>query len=73
MAPQFPVIPHSLPQLHTPAHHPLPFHGLSNPAAYSMSRPNMLVNINRELHTNYGLFEAVEDHGREFAYGDRMY
>lgn len=74
MASQFPL-PHGLPQLHTPAHHPLPFHGLSNPAAYSMSRPNMLVNINinREPHTNYGLFEAVEDHGREFAYGDRMY
>jgi hypothetical protein len=92
MAHQFPVtLAHGLPQLHTPhpTHHPLPYQGLSHPAAYSMSRPHMLVNLNRESHTGYDLFDAEEasnaptssssgplydeDHGRELAFGDRMY
>ncbi|KAK5654844.1 hypothetical protein OQA88_6880 [Cercophora sp. LCS_1] len=58
---QFPVtITHGLPQLHTPhpTHHPLPFHGLSHPAAYSMSRPSLMVNINRDSHHSYDMFDV---------------
>jgi uncharacterized Zn-finger protein len=92
MAHQFPpTLAHALPQLQTPhpTHHGLPYQGLSHPAAYSMSRPNMLVNLNREPHHGYDLYDAEEvsnapssssagplyedDHGRELAFGDRMY
>ncbi|KAK0626873.1 hypothetical protein B0T14DRAFT_421026, partial [Immersiella caudata] len=93
MAQHFPMtLAHSLPQLQTPLpnHHGLSYQGLSHPAAYSMStRPNMLVNLNRESHHSYDLYDAEEvsnapsssttgpvyedEHGRELAFGDRMY
>ncbi|KAK0652245.1 hypothetical protein B0T16DRAFT_426813 [Cercophora newfieldiana] len=89
MTHQFPVtLAHGLPQLQTPhpTHHPLPYHGLSH---YSISRPTILVNLNRDSHHSYELYDAEEvsnapsssttgplydeDHGRELAFGDRMY
>lgn len=95
LLPQYPIPqPHGLPQLHTPApmQHGLPYHGLSHPAAYSMSRPSLMVNVGREPHSNYDMFDGEdasvtssvptstttgpmydEDHGRELAFGDRMY
>jgi len=85
-------------QQQQPTHHGLPYYGLSNPAAYSMSRPpNMLfgpLSINtREPygHGGYGMdsdqlsdassvhgstpvMHGYEDeHGRELAFGERLY
>lgn len=72
-------------------HHPLPHPGLSHPAAYSISRPSILVNVGRDTHGGYEMFgvedgvsggsgpsasnDAVyeDDHGRELAFGDRIY
>ncbi|KAK3365932.1 hypothetical protein B0T24DRAFT_406456 [Lasiosphaeria ovina] len=87
---------HGLPNvLHTPhsVHQSLPFQGLSHPAAYSMSRSNLLLNPSaREAHNGYEMIDAEnasvsssghgpsthgpvydEDHGRELAFGDRIY
>ncbi|KAK3944140.1 hypothetical protein QBC46DRAFT_404734 [Diplogelasinospora grovesii] len=56
---------HPLPQfLHMPQplHHPTPFQGLSHPAAYSMGRPNMMVNVTgRDSNGKYEMFEMDED------------
>jgi hypothetical protein len=85
-------------QQHQTMHHGLPYYGVSNPAAYSMSRPpNMLfgsLSINtREPygHGGYGMdsdqlsdassvhgstpvMHTYEDeHGRELAFGERLY
>jgi len=96
LPPQFPVtLCHGLPQLHTPppTHPGLPFHGVSHPASYSMVKgPNLLLNITRDSHTNYDVFDTEEgsvtssvpasstsgpsydeDHGRDLAFGDRLY
>jgi len=88
---QFPIFSHGLPQLHAPHMGPHPYQGLSHPAAYSMSRPNILTNLNREHQTGYEIFDPEnasvgsdpssstsgplydEDHGRELAFGDRIY
>ncbi|GAB1315014.1 DNA-binding transcription factor [Madurella fahalii] len=52
-------LPHGLPhvQLHTPqpTHHAQPFHGLSNPAAYSITRPNLLGVGPRGAQLGYGM------------------
>jgi hypothetical protein len=52
----------ALPQrLHTPlpVQQPLPYHGFSHPAAYSMSRPSMLVQVApRAPHPSYELYDV---------------
>jgi hypothetical protein len=46
---------HSLPQ-------PLPHHGLSHPAAYSMRRPSIMVNVaGRDHQGSYEMFDVEED------------
>ncbi|KAK4184308.1 hypothetical protein QBC35DRAFT_60321 [Podospora australis] len=49
-------IPHGLPQLclPQPRHDSFPFHGLSNPAAYNMSRPNLTVNLGHHRPHGHG-------------------
>jgi hypothetical protein len=89
-------LPHALPlmQMQTPqpTHHPHSFPGLSNPAAYSITRSNMVGVGARGPHAGYGMMTSEEtsvvangqvspsslalyeeDHGRELAFGDRMY
>lgn len=85
MMAQYSAHAHGLPQLHTPhpMHHGLPYYGFSHPAAYSMSRPGMV-----DMHVGYhGMFDTdvasvsssvsgpmyEEDHGRDLAFGERMY
>jgi len=41
-------------------HHPLPHHGLSHPASYSISRPSILVNVGRDTHNTYEMY-TVDD------------
>jgi hypothetical protein len=59
--------PHGLPQL--PLHnggmpHHAHAHGLSHPAAYSMSRPNLMVNVHgpgRDASGNYEMYDVDEE------------
>lgn len=107
------LLPHGLSHVHAPpppppqlqqqptAHHGLPYYGLSNPAAYSMSRPpsNMLFGANMGMNTRdtyghggYSMLDSDqisdvssvhgstpvmhvydEEHGRELAFGERLY
>ena len=80
----------NLPQIHhTPQafHHGLPYHGTTDLASFSLSRPHMMAGHHpRDAHGQYDMFEGEEDsvigsgssttafdedHSRELAFGDR--
>lgn len=58
-------LPNGMPQLlnhdphtHNTMQHPLPYHGLSHPAAYSMSRPHLMLQVGRDSHNGYEMFDT---------------
>ncbi|KAK0720857.1 hypothetical protein B0H67DRAFT_487052 [Lasiosphaeris hirsuta] len=52
-----PQLLHHAPPTHT-IQHQLPFHGLSHPAAYSMSRPSLMLQVGRDSHNSYDMYDA---------------
>lgn len=57
-------------------HHPLPHHGLSHPASYSISRPSILVSVaGRDSHNTYEMYsvDGVNGGGNTSATSDAVY